>query len=418
MKIVCSIGILASSLLAADPMVLDWGAILGTLHVDPQLQASNERVALLKKAPGIGMWDDLEARYELDGLNGREHKFELRVTPYSWGERDAANQIGKARIQKTEAERDVALGEALYERYRLAVEWLFRDRQLHNHQALLKVFEDRIQVHGSLSGTDRFDPRDMVESQEMAVVLQGHILADENDRFEIEEELKEMIPGWTEIRLDTVGLLTSQQLRNKLSRFPTVVDSTFPEYRVALQELKKVERERELERISQRKVLSYAQVGYAVQIPEAGKKDKTTPIEDASIGFGIRIPFGDGSKQDLFDTEVDIADQKGEMAKLRWELSKELNEKNREIGSLVRQMSVRDSFVAKVDAGSLFNDYAMRAGADPLLLLKARATALQTAWDAEKLRFEAYTLYLEMLKITGVLSSDPGKNHLMAEKVP
>ncbi len=418
MKIVCSIGILASGLLAAEPLVLDWGAILGTLHVDPQLQASNERISLLKKSPGIGMWDELEARYEMDGLDGREHKFELRVTPYSWGERRAAKQIGKARIQKTEAERDIALSEALYERYRLAIEWIFRDRQLHHHQALLKVFEDRIQVHGSLSGTDRFDPRDMVESQEMVVVLHGHILADENDRYEIEQELKEMIPGWTEIRLDTTGLLTSHQLRERLSKFPTMVDSTFPEFRVALRELKKVEQESELEKTAQSKVLSYAKVGYAIQFPAAGDRDKTTAIEDASIGFGIRIPFGDGRKQDVFDTEVDIADQKGEIAKLRWELSKELNEMNREIGSLVRQMSVRDSFVAKVDAGSLFTDYALRAGSDPLLLLKARSTALQAAWDAEKLCFEAYMLYLEMLKMTGALSSDPGKNHFMAEKTP
>lgn len=48
---------------------------------------------------------------------------------------------------------------------------------------------------------------------------------------------------------------------------------------------------------------------------------------------------------------------------------------------------------------------------------KARATALHTV-ACEKLRFEAYTLYLEMLKITGILSSDPGKNHLMADKAP
>lgn len=406
--------VLALNAVAAEPVVMDWGTLLGSLQADPKLQASNERVSLLKKSPGIGHWDDLELRYEMDGLDLREHKVNLRMTPYGWGERSASQKVGKARLEKTQAERDMALGEALYDRYVLAVEWIYRTHQLAHHQILIKVYEDRIQVHGSLSGTDRFDPKDMVETQEMVVELQGHILADQNDLLEIEDVIRDLVPGWTSIHLDTTGMMNSQQLRERLAKFPAKVDSTFPEYRVALESLKKMQREQELVKASKKNIVSYAQVGYAWQFPEAGKRDKTRPIEDMSVGVGLRIPFGDGRSQDLFDAEVDITDEKAELVKLSWELSKDVNKMNREIGSLVRQMSVRDSFVAKVDAGALFTNYAMRAGADPLLLLKARSTALETAWDAEKLRFEAYMLYLEMLKMTGVLVRDPGTNHLMS----
>lgn len=414
-------GILALFLLggcflhASEAVVLDWGTLLGSIDKDPKLQSSNDRVSLLKQTPGIGYWDDLELRYEMEGLDLREHKVNLRLQPNGFGERKAFRSVSQARLNKTQAEKELALAEALFDRYVLAVDWLYRTHQLAHHKILLGVYEDRIQVHQGLSGTDRFDPKDMVESQQMVVELEGHILADQNDLQEIEQVLGSLIIGWKSVQLDTIGLLSSADLRARLETFPAKVDSTFPEYKVALESLKKVQREQDLERASRRDLLSYAQIGYAWQIPEAGERDKTKPMEDVSIGFGIRIPFGDGRKQDLFDTEVDIADEKASLVELQWELSKDVNKMNRKIGSLVRQMSVRDSFVAKVDAGSLFTDYALRAGADPLLLLKARATALSTAWDSEKLRFEAYLLYLEMLKMTGVLSRDPGTNHLKGQ---
>lgn len=417
-KWIASICMFGISLAQAEPVILDWGALLGSIAKDPTLQASNDRITLLQKSPGIGYWDDLELRYSMDGLDLREHKVDLRMTPYGWGERKAYQSVNDSRLKKTQAEKDRALSDALYDRYVLAVEWIYRSHQLAQHQALLQVYQDRVHVHNSLSGTDRFDPRDMVESQEMIVDIEGRILSDRNDIQEIEQALHSLVDDWVTVQLDTVGMLNAIELRARLEKFPEHVDENFPEYKVATEALKKVQREQELVRASHRNVISYAQVGYAWQFPEAGKRDKTTPIEDMSVGLGIRIPFGDGGDQDRFDAEVDVLDEKATLVELQWKLAKDVNKMNRQIGSLLRQMEVRDAFVKKVDAGSLFADYAMRAGSDPLLLLKSRATALETAWDSEQLLFDAYLLYLDILKKTGVLAKDPGTNHLHRATVP
>jgi len=397
---------------AEGPWVLNWDGLLGSVTNDPKYKAATDRVGLIKEAPGLGLWDKMELRYELDGFDFREHKVNLRVSPYGFGEVSSFKHRQTARRMKNEADRDQVLGETLYDRYVLGVEWIYRKHQLAYHESLKKIYEDLVQVHTTLSGTALFDPRELVESQQDLVEVQGRILSDQNDIVEIEQVLGVLVPGWASVDLDTNDLLSTQTLRERLDKFSVKVDSTHPEYKVLLGDLRKAEADYKLEKSISRRFVSYADVGYAWQIPKSGKTDKTTPIEDLNFGVGIRIPFGDGRAQEEYELQIDIGDVKSELLEKEWSISKDVNKKKREIGALIRQIAVQDSFVARVDAGALFTDYAMRAGSDPLLLLKARSSALQTSWNCEQLKYEAYLLYLEMLQMTGVLSRDPGTNHL------
>ena len=75
-------------------------------------------------------------------------------------------------------------------------------------------------------------------------------------------------------------------------------------------------------------------------------------------------------------------------------------------------------FSRQVDAGSLFKDYAVRAGSDPLLLLKARESSVSNELRAVKLEYEIYDRYLSLLQYSGVLAKSDVQNHLAAGITP
>ncbi len=80
---------------------------------------------------------------------------------------------------------------------------------------------------------------------------------------------------------------------------------------------------------------------------------------------------------------------------------------------MLRQIVVLDSFSMRVDAGKLFSEFAMRSGSDPLLVLRARETSIETTWKMEEIRFLMLREYLEILHLTGAIVRHPDINHLL-----
>jgi hypothetical protein len=77
------------------------------------------------------------------------------------------------------------------------------------------------------------------------------------------------------------------------------------------------------------------------------------------------------------------------------------------------QWKVQKEFVEKVNAGSIFEQFAKDAGSDPLLLLRARESAIESELSATKLEDDIFSLYLELLQYAGVLSQEGVQNHLV-----
>jgi len=408
----CALGfVLAVSGFAQDPAPLTWDGLLGSVQAEPSVQASTQKVALLEKPEGPGYWNAMELRYSADGLDMREHKFEARISPYAWGERSALNAQLEARLHVNNASRDLTVSKVLNDRYQLGLQWIIHQREKVYHEALSKVYADRVQVEMSLTGTERFDPEDLVESQQTLAELQGDLLGDLNDIEETETILHKLVGAWTVIDLDTANLLTVADLKARVDSLPSQVDSTLPSLRISQARLHLAESRFQLEQTRSTNIVSYGNIGYDLKIPKAGKTGPTA-LESMSAGVGIQIPIFDGRKQDLQRRQLDLLDEKSTFLDDQWDLERKLGQLRMEIGSLMAQKAVLDSFAARVDAGNLFTDYAVRAGTDPLLLLKARATSLQSAWRSERLRYDIYASYLSMLEITGVLARDPGTNHL------
>ena len=296
--------------LASSPVPLTWKSLLGSVTQDPKFKANHERIQLMKTSPGFGIWNELELRYEMDGFDLREHKLDVRISPFGFGEGKASQSNWQSRIQSNEIKQQKILGKSLRDRYRQGIWWIYKTKQLAFHRALRGVFDDRVQVHLSLSTTERFDPEDLVTSQQKLAELDGEILSDLSEIEQCEARLHGIVPGWTVVELDTLNQISAKEIRHFLDSLPQKIDSTYPEYRIALARLGMAERKQQLEKSSRMNVVSYVNAGYAWQIPAAGKHDKTTPQQDLNAGFGLRVPIGDGRSQALLRSQIDVMDEK------------------------------------------------------------------------------------------------------------
>ena len=85
-----------------------------------------------------------------------------------------------------------------------------------------------------------------------------------------------------------------------------------------------------------------------------------------------------------------------------------------EILGLIAERDVQQKFVEQVDQGALFEDFATKAGNDPLLLLRAKESSLQSQLKIVQLDMDIFTIYLDMLDRMGALARTDVTNHLKA----
>lgn len=407
---------LLAGLSASDAAPLDWNALLSSRATDAKLHSADRRLELLEEPASVGWWRKAEIQGEVAGFERREIGAELKVQPFGWGERTALKEQWRGKSAQLKETHRKILGQALSQRYALGLEWIFTRRRMDHHRAMQAMYRERVKAHLELVGSQRFDPQDLILSQQQAAGLEGDLMADRNDLAEIESSLLASVPGSREVGLDTAILLTPDRMRTALDALPRAVDSTFPLLAIAIGQVNGAERSLELVRAARRNWIGDLHVGYEHKSKD--KVEKKTPVTETEVvwnaGISLPLPFGDTRGLEERKARLEVLDRRGEVEQVRAELARELDQLRMSIGSQLRRMAICDSFVRTVDAGALFTDFMVRSGSDPLLLLKGRMALLQSQWDLQKLRHDLLKDYVRLLELTGRLADRPEAN-LLAE---
>jgi hypothetical protein len=301
----------------------------------------------------------------------------------------------------------------LLDRLDAGLHWIYQNRQMAYHAALRDVYDQRIGAMEKLVGDSHFDPRDLVATQLLRTENAAAVVGDQSDIAELEVRLKALAPCWTRIALDT-HLVAIGRLQEVLASIPTGIDSTFPEINAASRKLQLCQGQYDLEDSKSSRWFDYVQIGWDWESDSilSKKNRNASNLRPLTGEIGIVIPLFDGSNQDMARKRAALADAKGDYLDQRRDAERKLAAMRMEVASLARQAAVLDSLSAKVDAGSLFRDYALRSGSDPLLVLQAKATSIESSWQSEKLRFNILDKYLDLLYMSGWLSRNPGSNPL------
>lgn len=391
-----------------------WDSLLASARQDPQVVSADGQLKVLRKTDGTLLWDELGAKWNLKRGDFKEVEYDVRISPTAWGERGANRATWDARRSLGSAQSDMVLSQALLDRLQVGLHWIYESRELTYHVALRDLYDTRIQTMGKLVGDPRFDPRDLVATQLLRTEYAAEVVADQSDVDALERRLSLLSPGTKGADLDT-QLISLSRVQEIVA---TAMDSeaSSPDLRVAGRKLDLATGMEELERKRSSRWLDYIQLGWTWEdtatLSKRNRDGSDWRVLTAEVGFVL--PFFDGSSQDRARKVAALADARGEYLQEKTDLGRRLENQRMEIVSLLRQRTVFDSLSAKVDAGALFGAYAIKSGADPLLLLQAKATSLETSWRSEKLRFDILDRYLSILYLTGALARAPAVNPLQA----
>ena len=447
MKNVTLITLALSAAVFARP--LTWEALIESAKSDPKYQAAEKRAEAMSADRNLKLWDKVELRYQLDGFSFAKHDFELRVTPQAFGERAADKAHFEAVKNYQNARFAVERSTLLYDRYERGVRYVLRKKINEINKQLLQVISDRIDVLHMKSGSATFNAEDLMTSLEKNASLKANLLSDSTALRDAELKMLAWVPEFDNVYLDSTFVPTMEELAEFLKNGVTV-DENFP-----LVALAKGKRDSDVSKAKQdvskeRDYISHVGIGYSLQIESLMEKYKTLDCAnlqkpeyqkyydvDACIAdpyyttrqlvadednrktsdkfflnLAFRLPFFDSNKDATLREQVAVLDAESDYLDEVREVNQKVARLTEEVLTLIDQWKVFKDYAEQVNASGFMEQFARKAGSDPLLLLRARESALESDLKAAKLEYDIFTRYLALLDYAGGLARQDVTNHL------
>ena len=442
--------LLAVPLLAAP---LTWETLIKSADDDLRYQSSKKRTNIATSR-NTKLWDKMELRYKLDGFSFASHDFELRMTPKAFGEGSADRALYEAQMVYANAQLAEDRGILLYDRYERAIHYLMRQRINRLNKELYQVNSDRIEVLHMKAGSATFNPQDLMSALEKEATIRAALISDSNSLQNSEKKLRRWIPDFDGIELDSSWLPSMEEIESQLSGGIEVNDN-YPQIAMAKGKMESEKARAKQDVASRRDYITHIGIGYSMKIESLMEKYKDLDAGDVAYEYneymdeylekypdataddsrtirklvadkdsrktsdkfyatlGIKLPFFDSNKDNDLRNQVADLDAEGDyMAKAR-DVNVKVNRLVEQVNGYLAQWKVQKDFADKVKAGNIFEQFAKDAGSDPLLLLRARESALESELNAAKLEMTIYDLYLELLQYAGKLSKEGVQNHLV-----
>lgn len=445
---------LAASVFAGP---LTWDQLIKSADNDPRYQAAQKRAQMTGGERNTKLWDKLELRYKLDGFSFAQHDFELRFTPKAFGEGAADKAHWDAQVLYQKARLAEDRGVLMYDRYERAIHYLMRQRLNKLTKELYQVNADRIEVMHLKSGSASFNPQDLMTALEKEASLRADLISDSTSLLNAEAKLRLWVPDFDGVELDTTWLPTMDDVAKEIQEGITV-DESFPQIAKALGKKNSETSKAKQDVAADRDYISHVGIGYAMKIESLMEKRKTLDRLDVTgtgsytdykdewdskvgcnansslcartadlwvkdfddrktadkffLNVGIRLPIFDSNKDSELRYQVAELDAEGDYMDEVRSVNQKVAKLVEEINALIAQWKVQKEFVEQVNAGSIFEQFAKNAGSDPLLLLRARESGIESDMRAIKLETEVLNRYLELLQYAGVLSQEGILNHL------
>jgi outer membrane protein TolC len=141
-------------------------------------------------------------------------------------------------------------------------------------------------------------------------------------------------------------------------------------------------------------------------------KDSRKTADKFFVNLAFRLPFFDSGKDSDLKLQVAKLDAESDyLADVR-DINQKVARLTEEVLALIGQWKVQKEFVEQVGASGFMEQFARNAGSDPLLLLRAKESALESDMKAVKLEYDIFARYLELLNYAGILAREGVVNHL------
>lgn len=423
-------GFLAAACLA-EP--LTWKSLIASAENDPVLQSSRKKLGVIGERSGTKLWSDLELEYSLDGFGFLEHDFELKIKPKAFGEGAASEAYMKSQAEYQKMHLATDRAAILYNRYEHAIRYVKRLQIQSLHRELAQIADDRIEVLKALSGMETFRLQDLVTALEARATLEAKMIADSNAIKDSKLKLLSLASGFDSIALDTAFLPTIDEVKFAVEFVAGC--GNFDDVAIAKAKWRLSEKRAEQELAEDRNFISKIGIGYKYVYGKYKYKWVTTSCKGSSCeeewrlqrsdddrrtqdkfyaSIAVKLPFFSNDVSSGLKRQIDVLERERDYQEKKRDALQKTERLREEILGLIAQREVQKRFVEQVDQGALFEDFANKAGNDPLLLLRAKESSLESRLKIAQLDADIFNAYLELLYEAGALAVPDVSNHLRA----
>ncbi len=431
MKTLAWCGILVACAVA-EP--LTWDKLVASADEDPVIQASQKKQTAIGSRSCTRLWDDLEFEYTLDGFGFLEHDFELKIKPKAFGEGSADEAYWKSQVEYQRALMNYDRSAVMFERYEHALRYVLRQQIRLIHEQLAQIAADRIEVLQAMAGSETFRLQDLVTAMEEQAAISAKLVSDSNSMNDSKLKLLSFVKGYDSVSIDSNFLPTIDELKSILKNMPMDAEK-YADVAAAKAKWLVNEKKAGQDAAGERNFISKIGVGYKyvhakykykwVRRPCTGSScteewqlqrtdDDRRTQDKFYASVAIRLPFFSGNDNSNLKRQIDVLESERDYQEAKRDLSQKVERLREEILGLIAERDVQQKFVEQVDQGALFEDFATKAGNDPLLLLRAKESSLQSQLKIVQLDMDIFTIYLDMLDRMGALARTDVTNHLKA----
>lgn len=398
-----NIGCIFPSTLLQSQRSLTATELLTTANNESTVQLSSSKIQYLSNADHtLPIIEELEFRTETNDFDWKEQEYTLRTQLNTKRERNAQKQFHQANITLHNIEQEVALKEALLQRYDWLADWLTVQNAIKSNERLLALCQDKLAVLKKTVGDTNFKIKDLIRAEEEVLEIE-HELNKWNDRkARLRSELATYTKNISTVQVNIDDILTTPELI-------TLVEKHENSQHIALtrkqQRAELINKEYEVELSGISNPINYAQV-------KVGGRNNELFREWVSVGVGLKLPFKGDNKLDLNELELDKIEELGELDILK----KQLEEDERQLVERMRQLLQEKIFLKNQldnsQAKYTLNQLLKSETPDPIDILDLQEIVLKREIAIEKIDFEILELYIEWLDVSDKVMEKPLRNHL------
>lgn len=351
--------------------------------------------------------DGLEIRTSTNDFKLIKQEFTARISPNSKAERESQKAYQKSYVKAHQADEQILASEFLEERYRLVVDAYFLETLIRLKTIYSKVYSDRMRVLKKSVNLSGFNINDLIKADDALKEMQREIV-------ELEEALKfsqGVLADWTitKKKLHIVDNFIDIADLMKVARKLSVDPMTHIKLLKWTLNVDQARRKLELSTAENKKVVDFFQAKY-------GTSKNPDFRSDFSLGIGFTIPLKRSQQIKTSELKVEKMVNENSYANIREELTESMEHILTQMETQYRLYQLVEDQISNSQANFVFQQYKNIGGAPALTLLQLKESDLKKELELFKVEQNIYNLYIELLVVSGRMSTMPLKNYLSKEQ--
>lgn len=380
-------------------------AFLLSAYQDEEVKSIDEQVKYLDSKPyRLAPINQVQFRTESNQLDPTRQDYALRVNPANPWEVRANNRYFRDYRSMLQLKRDLALEEALYVRYLLAIDLIYHRELKALRKKDTEIGDAYIKVLENQKTSDFFDAKDYVDLKLDQI---DRAVEAEEAAFEMDDVFRNMsslhaLPAQDDPSWNDQPLLSFETLQAS-------VDSLFEAQQKSItmayydQRINMLETEYSLEKSNIN--LGYLQAQYQHFRIQQGR-------HPWSIGLGVTIPIFNPNKGDMTKRKIEMMEEEQEKQELvREDQTGSVRTREQIKSQLVRYQGIQEK-IKTLSAGPLVNTLRSIEGNNPAVQLRLNSNILKLEIIALRLKQSILYTYVEFLCHVDAIQQRPLINYL------